>query len=94
MDFGPGAGRNFAGPVIDAAEVANKPIYLINSGPSTVPISGRYFAQVDEGSDTAIIADTGGTTYDISLVSRSRIPWTRETSIGYPYWGHDEARSM
>jgi hypothetical protein len=39
------------GGVIDAAEVANKPIHLINSGPSMAPISGRYFAQVDEGSD-------------------------------------------
>ena len=76
------------GGVIDAAEVANKPIHLINSGPSMAPISGRYFAQADEGSDTAIIADTGGTTYDISLVSRSRIPWTRETWIGHPYRGH------
>jgi N-methylhydantoinase A len=76
------------GGVIDAAEVATKPIHLLNSGPSMAPISGRYFAQVDEGSDTAIVADTGGTTYDISLVSRSRIPWTRETWIGPPYRGH------
>ena len=76
------------GGVIDAAEVATKPIHLINSGPSMAPIAGRYFAQVDEGSDTAIVADTGGTTYDISLVSRARIPWTRETWIGQPFRGH------
>ncbi|MGO9769493.1 MAG: hydantoinase/oxoprolinase family protein [Roseiarcus sp.] len=76
------------GGVIDAAEVAAKPIHLINSGPSMAPISGRYFAQADEGAETAIIADTGGTTYDISLVSRGRIPWTRETWIGQPFRGH------
>jgi N-methylhydantoinase A len=76
------------GGVIDAAEIAAKPIHLINSGPSMAPISGRYFAEVDEGSDTAIVADTGGTTYDVSLVSRARIPWTRETWIGPPYRGH------
>ncbi len=76
------------GGVIDAAEIAAKPIHLINSGPSMAPISGRYFAEIDEGAQTAIIADTGGTTYDISLVSRGRIPWTRETWIGQPFRGH------
>jgi N-methylhydantoinase A len=76
------------GGVMDAAEVAAKPIHLINSGPSMAPISGRYFAQVDEGAETAVIADTGGTTYDISLVSGGRIPWTRETWIGQPFRGH------
>jgi N-methylhydantoinase A len=76
------------GGVIAAAEVAAKPIHLINSGPSMAPISGRHFAEVDEGGETAIIADTGGTTYDISLVSRGRIPWTRETWIGQPFRGH------
>lgn len=76
------------GGVMDAAEVANSPIHLINSGPSMAPVSGRYFANVDEGSENAIIADTGGTTYDVSLVRRNRIPWTRETWIGQPYRGH------
>ena len=76
------------GGVIDAAEVAAKPIHLVNSGPSMAPISGRHFAQIDEGTETAIIADAGGTTYDVSLVSRGRIPWTRETWIGQPFRGH------
>jgi hypothetical protein len=43
---------------------------------------------VNEDSDTAIIADTGGTTYDVRLVRRGRIPSTRETWIGQPYRGH------
>ncbi len=76
------------GGVMDAADIADSPIHLINSGPSMAPVSGRYFAQVDEGYDTAVIADTGGTTYDVSLVRRGRIPWTRETWIGQPYRGH------
>ncbi|RQS21369.1 hydantoinase/oxoprolinase family protein [Burkholderia sp. Bp8998] len=75
------------GGVIDAAHVAEAPIHLINSGPSMAPVSGRYFAQADEQSDTAIIADTGGTTYDVSLVRRGRIPSSRETWIGAPYRG-------
>ena len=76
------------GGVMDAADIAAAPIHLINSGPSMAPISGRYFAMRDEGFDTAVIADTGGTTYDVSLVRRGRIPWTRETWIGEPHRGH------
>jgi N-methylhydantoinase A len=74
--------------VMDADDIAETPIHLINSGPSMAPVSGRYFARVDEASETAVIADTGGTTYDVSLVRRGRIPWTRETWIGEPYRGH------
>jgi N-methylhydantoinase A len=76
------------GGVMDAAQAATTPIYLVNSGPSMAPVSGRYFADVDEQTDTAIIADTGGTTYDVSLVRRGRVPWTRESWIGQPYSGH------
>jgi N-methylhydantoinase A len=76
------------GGVMDAAEVAEAPIHLVNSGPSMAPVSGRYFAKVDEGADTAIVADTGGTTFDVSLVRDGSIPWTRETWIGQPYRGH------
>ena len=76
------------GGMMDASDIAEQPIHLINSGPSMAPVSGRYFAREDEGSDTAVIADTGGTTYDVSLVRRGRIPWTRETWIGQPYRGH------
>jgi N-methylhydantoinase A len=76
------------GGVMDGADVARAPIHLINSGPSMAPVSGRHFSVVDEGNDTAVIADTGGTTYDVSLVRRGRIPWSRETWIGQPFRGH------
>jgi N-methylhydantoinase A len=71
--------------VIDAAHGAEAPIHLLNSGPSMAPVAGRFFARIDEDTETAIVADTGGTTYDVSLVRRARIPWTRETWLGEPY---------
>ncbi len=76
------------GGVMDADDAAEAPIHLINSGPSMAPVSGRYFAMADENAETAVIADTGGTTYDVSLVRRGNIPLTRETWIGEPYRGH------
>ncbi len=76
------------GGAMDAADMAHAPIHSINSGPAMAPIAGRAYAEADTGADTAIIADTGGTTFDVSLVRGGRIPWTRETWIGQPYRGH------
>lgn len=76
------------GGVIDAHDAAEAPVHLINSGPSMAPIAGRYFAQADAGILTAVVADTGGTTYDVSVVRDGRVPWTRETWVGEPYQGH------
>ncbi|MDA0239139.1 MAG: hydantoinase/oxoprolinase family protein [Proteobacteria bacterium] len=76
------------GGVMDFADLAEAPIHSIGSGPSMAPLAGRYFAQTDVGEDTAIIADTGGTTYDVSLVRRGVVPMTPETWIGQRYRGH------
>lgn len=76
------------GGVMDAQAVAEAPISLVNSGPAMAPVAGRWFADVDEGTDTAIVADTGGTTYDVSLVRQGEVPWTRESWIGVPWRGH------
>ena len=52
------------------------------------PVAGRHYALLDAETDTAIVADTGGTSYDVSLVRRGHIPWTRETWLGEPFRGH------
>jgi N-methylhydantoinase A len=77
-----------AGGALDAADVAAAPIHSLNSGPSMAPVAGRHFAAADADADTAIVADTGGTSYDVSVVRRGTIPWTRETWLGRPYFGH------
>ena len=76
------------GGVMDAEEIAMAPIHSINSGPAMAPVAGRYYAGVDADMKTAIVADTGGTTYDVSLIRGGRIPWSRETWIGQPFRGH------
>lgn len=77
-----------AGGMVDAREVAAQPISAINSGPSMAPVAGRHYARREGGYDTAIIADTGGTTYDISIVADGRVAMTRDLWIGEPYRGH------
>jgi N-methylhydantoinase A len=76
------------GGVMDADDMARAPIHAIGSGPSMAPIAGRHYARADAGADTAIVADTGGTTFDVSLVRRGAIPTTPETWIGRRYRGH------
>jgi len=76
------------GGMLDAHDLARKPIHAINSGPSMAPIAGRHYAGLDSAAPNVIIADTGGTTYDVSLVRQGRIPLTKETWIGQPFRGH------
>ena len=76
------------GGVIEAGALAANPVHSIKSGPAMAPVAGIFYASQESRIDTAIIADTGGTSYDVSLVRRGRIPRTRETWIGQPYLGH------
>lgn len=76
------------GAMADASEVASAPIRAINSGPAMAPVAGAYFTRGLRGSSDVIVADTGGTTYDVSLVRAGEIPFTREAWIGKPYAGH------
>ncbi len=77
-----------SGGVVDAADMAAAPIHSINSGPAMAPIAGRHYAALDGLSENAVVADTGGTSYDVALVRRGRIPVTRETWLGTEYEGH------
>ena len=76
------------GGVMDFEDLAGAPIHAIGSGPSMAPIAGRHYAQRDAKASTAIVTDTGGTTYDVSLVRRGVIPMTPETWLGQRYRGH------
>ena len=76
------------GGMIDADEIAQSPIRAINSGPSLAPVAGRYFGQNAMPDADVIVADTGGTTYDVSLVRGGQIPLTRDAWIGAPFQGH------
>jgi N-methylhydantoinase A len=77
-----------AGGALDAQDIAAAPIFSLNSGPAMAPVAGRFFVDADAAADTAVVADTGGTSYDVSVVRHGRIPWTRETWLGRPYFGH------
>ena len=72
------------GGMVDIDEVQRAPILAINSGPSMAPIAGARLAAADTPNKDAIIFDTGGTTFDVSLVRQGRVPFTHETWLGRP----------
>lgn len=77
-----------SGGMLDAATVAAAPIHAIGSGPAMAPIAGKFYSSRELAAQDVIVADTGGTTFDVSLVRRGRVPSTRETWLGPTYAGH------
>ncbi|WP_329014187.1 hydantoinase/oxoprolinase family protein [Streptomyces sp. NBC_00690] len=76
------------GGVMDVQDAAEKPVLTINSGPSMAPVAGRAYAAADLGAGTVIVADAGGTTYDVTLVRDGEIPSTRSAWVGGEITGH------
>lgn len=76
------------GGLLHVETVAGAPIHSINSGPAMAPVAGREYARTVAATDTAIVADTGGTSYDISVVRDGAIPRTQMSWLGPKYSGH------
>jgi N-methylhydantoinase A len=76
------------GGLLDFQDVIRTPIHSLGSGPAMAPVAGRHYALAETQLDNAIVADAGGTSYDVSLVRKGRIPWTRETWLGEEFAGH------
>jgi len=75
------------GGVMDVASIAAAPVQLVNSGPSMGPVGALAYGSSAD-THTLIVGDTGGTTFDVSLVRHGRIPRTRETWLGKPLVSH------
>jgi len=73
------------GSMVDAEEIRRAPILALNSGPSMAPIAGAYVTAAESDLKDSIVFDTGGTTFDVSLVREGRVPFTHETWLGRPY---------
>jgi N-methylhydantoinase A len=76
------------GGLVEPSTLVASPILSINSGPAMAPVAGGYYASISSSVDTAVVIDTGGTSFDVSVVRGGRIPRTRDTWLGKPYEGH------
>lgn len=72
------------------AEVVERPIYSVGSGPSMAPVAAVTYAEEElpEEAGNLIVCDTGGTTFDVGLVSGGEINFTAETWLGGRWTGH------
>lgn len=73
------------GAVLDVDDVVDRPVLMINSGPSMAPLVGASAAPDEE---VVVVCDMGGTTFDVSLVESGRVRHTREAWLGEPFVGH------
>jgi len=76
------------GGVMHVDDVVQRPIFLVKSGPAMAPVAGRTYAEADIGPRDLIVCDTGGTSFDVSLVHDRQITFTRETWLGPLFTGH------
>lgn len=76
------------GGAMRVEDLIESPVYSVRSGPSMAPVAAREYAGVDGVRGTLIVCDTGGTTFDVSMVTDGTIKETRETWIGGRFDGH------
>src|SRR5438132_1290447 len=71
-------------------EVVERPIYSVGSGPSMAPVAALTYAKAERSAESAdlIVCDTGGTTFDVGLVSAGEINYAAETWLGGRWIGH------
>lgn len=70
--------------------MADRPIYSVGSGPSMAPIAALHAARTafGEPEPNALVCDTGGTTFDVGLISAGRIHYSADTWLGQKWTGH------
>ena len=73
------------GGVLRVADVAGRPIYSVNSGPAMAPLAGRVAAANEPN---VVVCDTGGTSFDVSVVRDGEVSYTRETWLDEVFTGH------
>ncbi len=76
------------GGVMHIEDVIARPIHMVRSGPSLAPLLGQVVGAAETGASEVIVCDTGGTSFDVSLVRDSRPVFSRDTWLGPRYTGH------
>src|SRR5262245_18228438 len=77
-----------AGGVVPMGELIESPLWSVRSGPSLAPVAARAVAAAEADSGDVIVCDTGGTSFDVSLVRAGDLVFTNETWLGEPFAGH------
>ncbi|MCB1745600.1 MAG: hydantoinase/oxoprolinase family protein [Gammaproteobacteria bacterium] len=76
------------GGCLDVDSVIERPVHTVRSGPAMGPVAGRRYANLEAREEPVLVVDTGGTTFDVSLVRDGHIAITQETWLGERFTGH------
>ncbi len=78
-----------SGGVLRLEQIAQTPILSVDSGPALAPVAGQVYTglEPDGTARDVIVADAGGTSFDVSLVIGGRIAYTREKWLGKRFYG-------
>ena len=85
---------NSLGGVSRVEEVMEKPILSVGSGPALAPVAALEYDMIESPGEAAesrrdlIVVDTGGTSFDVSLITGGTIRRSRDTWLGDPFTGH------
>ena len=79
-----------SGGVLRLDQIAQTPILSVDSGPALAPVAGQVYTALEQNGAArdVIVADTGGTSFDVSLVIGGRIAYTREKWLGKRFYGN------
>jgi N-methylhydantoinase A len=75
------------GGSMSVAEVAERPIHALKSGPAMAPVAALHYATLEDLNRNVIVVDTGGTTFDVGLVREGGLVYTRDTWLGPRFVG-------
>jgi N-methylhydantoinase A len=85
---------NSIGGLSRVEDGVNSPIYLVGSGPALAPVAAGEHWRHEAGRETdadhrdLIVVDTGGTSFDVSLITAGEIRRSRDTWLGAQFTGH------
>ncbi|BCH12346.1 5-oxoprolinase (plasmid) [Mesorhizobium sp. 131-3-5] len=74
---------NCAGGMAPSQEIIARPIYSVMSGPTLAPVAAQRLSS----EENIIVADMGGTTFDVSAVRDGRLIISQETMAGHDLIG-------
>lgn len=76
------------GGAMHVEDLVRQPIYTVRSGPAMAPVAATVYGAQDGNAADLIVCDTGGTTFDVSLIRAGQIKQTRETWLGGRFVGN------
>ncbi|MER9236427.1 hydantoinase/oxoprolinase family protein [Mesorhizobium sp. M0622] len=76
------------GGAMHVDDLIKRPIYAVRSGPAMAPVAAKVYSSQEKSTADLIVCDTGGTTFDVSLIRDGVIKETRETWLGGRFTGN------